>query len=544
MSQQWNLFWETIFKGMGKQTIRQTIRKTIAYWAKKKPQTVAICCPDSRCQYDYLTLDNILQKYHTFFNHFNIKPKSKNEKGDVFVAAFPNSKALLELVLGAYYNHRTVTALNLVAGKKNIYYILHHCKPKAIFANPEQTKNLKEILVDTTLNCPIIELNENFSPLDFLETKQKDSQEKKENNFDKNTSPEDIALLMYTSGTTGNPKGVALSHKNLLAGGRNTTLAHELATDDVGLCVLPLYHINAQCVSLMSSLVTGSTLVLMNRFSVQTFFPTIKNKKITWASVVPTMLSYLLSAMEKEKSIAWKKSDIQSLKFIRSASAPLPVEIHQSFEKLLNIPIIETMGITETSAQILANPRPPKNRKIGSVGLAFGNQVQIVDKNKKTLPVKKEGEICVRGDNVMQGYYLNEVETKKSILKDGWFLSGDLGIMDEEGYVFVSGRKKELIIKGGENISPRELDEILYSHSSVIEAAVFGRKDKHYGQVVEACIVTEPTVKISEAELINLCVQQAGTFKSPEKIHFMKELPKGPSGKIQRLKLESLLYPE
>ena len=134
--------------------------------------------------------------------------------------------------------------------------------------------------------------------------------------------------------------------------------------------------------------------------------------------------------------------------------------------------------------------------------------------------------------------------TKKSILADGWFLSGDLGKMDEEGYVFVSGRKKELIIKGGENISPRELDEILYSHASVIEAAVFGRKDRHYGQVVEACVVIEKNAKISEAELIDLCLQQAGKFKSPEKIHFVQELPKGPSGKIQRLKLESLLYPE
>ena len=519
----------------------QTIRKTIANWAKKKPQAVAICCPDNQCQYDYLTLDKTLQKYHSFFNYFNIKPKSKTEKGDIFVAAFPNSKALLELVLGAYYNHRTVIALNLVAGKKNIRYILHHCKPKAIFANSEQSNNLKEILADTTLDCPIVELDENSSPLDSLEHRQ---EEKQNVDFAKNTSPEDIALLMYTSGTTGNPKGVALSHKNLLTGGMNTASAHELVTDDVGLCVLPLYHINAQCVSLMSSLVMGSTLVLMNRFSVQTFFPIIKNKKITWASVVPTMLSYLLSAMEKEKSIAWQKSDIQSLKFIRSASAPLPVEIHQSFEKLLEIPIIETMGITETSAQILANPRPPKTRKIGSVGLAFGNQVQILGEDRKPLAPNQVGEICVRGDNVMQGYYQNDAETKKSILADGWFLSGDLGKMDEEGYVFVSGRKKELIIKGGENISPRELDEILYSHASVIEAAVFGRKDRHYGQVVEACVVIEKNAKISEAELIDLCLQQAGKFKSPEKIHFMQELPKGPSGKIQRLKLESLLYPE
>ena len=330
-------------------------------------------------------------------------------------------------------------ALNLVAGKKNIRYILHHCKPKAIFANSEQSNNLKEILADTTLDCPIVELDENSSPLDSLEHRQ---EEKQNVDFAKNTSPEDIALLMYTSGTTGNPKGVALSHKNLLTGGMNTASAHELVTDDVGLCVLPLYHINAQCVSLMSSLVMGSTLVLMNRFSVQTFFPIIKNKKITWASVVPTMLSYLLSAMEKEKSIAWQKSDIQSLKFIRSASAPLPVEIHQSFEKLLEIPIIETMGITETSAQILANPRPPKTRKIGSVGLAFGNQVQILGEDRKPLAPNQVGEICVRGDNVMQGYYQNDAETKKSILADGWFLSGDLGKMDEEGYVFVSGRKK------------------------------------------------------------------------------------------------------
>ena len=328
----------------------------------------------------------------------------------------------------------------------------------------------------------------------------------------------------------------------MIAGGENSANAHALSIDDVGMCVLPLFHINAQCVSVMSTLVCGSTLVLAKQFSVSGFFPCIEENRVTWVSVVPTMLNFLIYAIEGgEKAIKLQDFDITSLQFIRSASAPLPMETHRILEKHLNIPIIETMGITETAAQILSNPRPPKKRKIGTVGRPFGNEVRIANERNEQCHVGEEGEIQVLGRNVMQGYHKNDQATIAAFTSDGWYRSGDIGTIDEEGYIQVTGRIKELIIKGGENIAPREIDEVLYTHPHVIEAACFAVPCAKYGQDVEACVVCKEGVSVEEASLISLCEESVGVFKAPRKIHFVSALPKGPSGKVQRLKIVDFL---
>ena len=504
-------------------TKHNTITGVINAWAKTQPQKTAFYLPASDHSYSYLGLRQTLQQYHGYLSQFGLQP------GDLFVCAFNNSTALLELLLGGFYNGYIVVPLNLVAGEKASQYVLNHSQPKVIFANADQAK----ILSKQVDGIQIVTLDENQSPLAQLNASMPD--------YEPEIKPDQSALLMYTSGTTGNPKGVLLSHANLIAGGTNTKTAHELSDQDIGMCCLPLYHINAQCVSLMSTLVSGSSLVLADRFRVSNFFTTIIENQVTWVSVVPTMLSYLLHALEEDPD-SWNVEQItKTLVFIRSASSALPIEVHQTIENLLHIPIIETMGITETSAQILANPRPPKQRKIGSVGLPFGNQIKVL-KSGQTCPINVEGEICVKGPNVMRQYYKNPEATKASFTEDGWFLTGDLGMMDDEGYIKISGRKKELIIKGGENISPREIDEILYAIPGVIEAAAFGRSCTSYGQVVEACVKVDANVTVEQ--LMTHCKEQLGAFKCPEKFHFLDELPKGPSGKIQRLKLEQILYPE
>jgi len=200
------------------------------------------------------------------------------------------------------------------------------------------------------------------------------------------------------------------------------------------------------------------------------------------------------------------------------------------------------MGLTETGAQILSNPLPPQKRKIGSPGVGFGNEVKIIDPESLVdRPANQEGEILVRGSNVMQGYLDQPEQTAATITKEGWLRTGDLGRMDDDGFVFVTGRIKELIIKGGENIAPREVDEALLSHGAVLEAAAFARPCDNYGQTVEACVMLKSQNGVDLAELMAHCHDRLGAFKSPDKIHILPELPKGPSGKVQRLKLLELV---
>jgi sulfoacetaldehyde dehydrogenase len=515
--------------------VSKTIQQTIKFWADKNPQKNACCLTKDSSSYTYQQLNQLCIDYGRWFKSHQLV------KGDIICLALGNGKASIELLYAAYYNGLVVLPLNLASGMRAKKYVLNHSQPKIIFTDEKERKELissAQEFQDST----IVIVESDQSPLNQIPL------ENIENATDTNfVETQNFALLMYTSGTTGNPKGVCLSQKNLLAGGMNTALAHQLDEQDKGLCVLPLYHINAQCVSVMACLISGSTLLLSEKFSVQRFFTHLSSYQATWCSIVPTMASYLLNEVLYKQGID-SANNLSALKFIRSASAPLPTEVHKQFEQALGIPIIETMGITETAAQILSNPRPPAECKIGTVGLAFGNQVQIRDSNGNVLPQGEEGEITIKGDNVMMHYYRNPEETEKSflIIKNGsktenWFLSGDLGIMDSQGYVTVKGRKKELIIKGGENISPREIDEVLYSFTDIIEAAAFAKPCQNYGQTIEACIVLDPQSKLTEQEILIYCTNELGKFKTPDKIHFFQELPKGPSGKIQRLKLLDFL---
>ena len=219
----------------------------------------------------------------------------------------------------------------------------------------------------------------------------------------------------------------------------------------------------------------------------------------------------------------------------------LPPVLHKAFESQFGISIIETMGLTETAAPVFSNPLDPKLRKYGSPGQAVGNRVKIVDRKSREVPSGTVGEIMVKGDNVTEEYYKAPDITATAIDPDGWLYTGDLGYLDEDGFLFVTGRLKELIIKGGENIAPREIDEVLYQHPVVLEAAAVGIPDKHYGEDILACVAFRPGKSCTESELLSYCQTHLGRFKSPKAIRFLPELPKGPSGKIQRLKLPGMV---
>jgi len=448
--------------------------------------------------------------------------------GDRIAVAAHNSISSCLAFMGITYGGFHATPLNLVAGAKVMAYVLNHSGAGLIFVGDDCRADIKEAASEAGTSPVMVPLHPEEGP-EWAENTPLSEPEQPE--------PGQPALLMYTSGTTGNPKGVMLSHANLLAAGRNVSDGHGVNADDAGLCVLPIYHINGLCVTVMGTLVSASTLVIPYRFSVNRFWEQIKSNNCSWFSAVPTLFAYLLNNDEDA-------GDLGRLRFSRSASSPLPPEIHRRFEDRFGIPIIETMGLTETGAQILSNPMPPGERKIGSPGIAFGNEVIIGDENQKPVAPGVTGEILVRGDNVMLGYLNQPDETARTITPDGWLRTGDLGHMDEDGYVFVSGRIKELIIKGGENIAPREIDEVLLEHGSILEAAAFSMPCDKYGERVEACIRLKDDHDIDIDQLIEFCRERLGKFKSPDMVHVLDDLPKGPSGKVQRMKLKPLVYPD
>ncbi|MEM8792669.1 MAG: AMP-binding protein [Pseudomonadota bacterium] len=445
-------------------------------------------------------------------------------KGESVALVLPNGQAGVTCLMGVLYGGFRVTPINLVAGVEAIRYALSHCRARFSFVGHEQRSLWNEAqpgseIVRIGVGDKIDWPSEATAPLFPLEAT-------------------DDALLMYTSGTTGRPKGVVHTHASLLAGGWTPTIAHRLTPADRAMCVLPIYHINGLCVTVMGPLVSGGSVAMCSRFSASRFWQQCAVSGATWFSAVPTVISHLVHGDSTPD-----RGTCERLRFARSASSALAAETQTAFERRFGVPIIETMGLTETAAQILSNPLPPGTRKIGSPGLAYGNEVSILGPDLGHLPVGEEGEIAVRGPNVMREYLRNPEATAETFAPGGWLRTGDLGRMDEDGYIFVTGRLKELIIKGGENVAPREIDEALYAHPDVVEAAAFARACAHYGERVEAAVRLTTGSGATPEELRDLCVRRVGDFKAPDVVYILPELPKGPSGKIQRLKIADLTLP-
>lgn len=348
--------------------------------------------------------------------------------------------------------------------------------------------------------------------------------------------PDDIALVLHTSGTTARPKIVPLTHKNLCSSALNVESTLHLTPRDRCLNVMPLFHIHGLVASLLSSLAAGASVICTPGFFAPNFFDWLEELKPTWYTAVPTMHQAILQRADKNRDIIRNNP----LRFIRSSSSSLPPKVMADLERFFDTPVIEAYGMTEAAHQMASNPLPPVTRKPGSVGPAAGPEMAVMDEEREApLPPGKTGEIVIRGPNVMGGY-VNRPEVNERSFAGDWLRTGDQGYMDEDGYFFITGRLKELINRGGEKISPREVDEVLLEHPKVAQAVTFAMTDPFLGEEVAAAVIPIDA-EVTEQELRHFAAGRLAHFKVPHRIVFVHEIPKGPTGKLQRIGLAERL---
>ena len=348
---------------------------------------------------------------------------------------------------------------------------------------------------------------------------------------------EDLALILHTSGTTSKPKLVPLTNKNLITSAKNISETLKLSSNDKCLNIMPLFHIHGLIAAVLASVSAGGSIYCTEGFSALNFFSELDNSDASWYTAVPTMHQAILSRAKRNSHII----DKIRLRFIRSSSASLPPQIMKELESIFSCPIIEAYGMTEASHQMASNPLDKNTQKPGTVGLSAGPEVAILEENGSNfLSTDEIGEIVIKGGNVFRGYENNPEANKKSFMDD-WFRTGDQGFIDEEGFITISGRLKEIINRGGEKISPREVDEVLMYHPNVEQVVTFSIPHDKLGEEIAAAIVLNQQGATSEEELKTYAASKLSDFKVPRKIIFLEEIPKGATGKLQRISLSKKL---
>jgi amino acid adenylation domain-containing protein len=503
-----------------------TIRELIDRMAATQSDRAFLISPETG---RLLTFKGLQEQAHRLYAQFR---EMGLEHGDKIAFSMDNGLLTAQLFLGAMYGGFVSVPLNVRAGVTQLSYTLDHCDAKVVFVGSRYSALIKEAMVHIRRPIEVISVDLGGWPA-------------------ANGAPsltgallpiraEDAALLMYSSGTTGQPNGAVHTHRSILAHGRNCARSHQLTAGDRSLLVLPLYHINAECVTLLPTLTSGGSVVIPHGFVVSEFWNWLDDYSCTWSAVVPTIISQLLDW--KDPKAEARAAAFQRVRFLRTSSAPLSPSLHREFRDKFELLLIQAMGSSE-AGNVFSNPLPPGTNKIGSPGLPWGFDTKIVDRDGAELPAGEPGEVLIRGDAMMQSYYKDPVGTAVALDAEGWLHTGDLAYQDGDGYFFVVGRSKELIIKGGMNIAPTQIDEVLEAHPAVLEAAAVGVPDRYVGEDVIAFAVLRDGVSCEERELLGFCESHLGHFKTPTRIHIVRELPKGPSGKVQRLKLLETVAP-
>ena len=421
-------------------------------------------------------------------------------------------------------SYMSAAPLNPSYKQEEFEFYLDDLKPKFLLLEPN-TKSLA-VIAAKNLNIPVFEMKiSDNQPLGTFELFDKETDYKNPNDYDE-------ALVLHTSGTTSRPKIVPLSNLNIFTSAVNISKSLKLTADDHCLNIMPLFHIHGLIAVLSASAKVGASVCASNGFNALKFLDLAETQNITWYSGVPTMHQAILLRAQKNSDKAKKLN----LRFIRSSSASLPPAIFEQLNDIFQTPVIEAYGMTEATHQMTSNPLPPAIQKPGLVGMPAGPEICIMNDKNEKLPQGEIGEICIKGDNVTNGYENNPEANKQSFVND-WFRTGDEGFFDEDGYLKISGRLKEIINKGGEKISPLEVDNILMDFPPIDQALCFGYKDKMLGEDIAVAIKLKENKSCTEDDIKSYANEKLAKFKIPKKIFIVEDIPKGATGKLQRIGL-------
>jgi long-chain acyl-CoA synthetase len=449
------------------------------------------------------------------------------KKGDAVSLLMPNSVEFVIAYFACWQLGAVAGPVNSLLKAQEIAYVISNSDAKALLVNSAFLPTIHSLRPQLTSLMAIIPFdNESEATRAFAAQPDDDGPA---------MVGEDEAIIIYTSGTTGKPKGCLLTHGNVIANARQISEWLGFGVKDRLLTIMPLFHMNAVSVTTMSALYSGGSTVVSPKFSASRFWQIVSDHKITSFGSVATMLSMLLSTYPEGVPDGLQT---EQLRFAMCGSAPVPAEVIKRFEETFHCLVIEGYGLSESTCRSTFNP-PDQRRRAGSCGLPIGNEMQVVDEEDRPVPEGSLGEIVLRGENVLKGYYKNP-EATASAFRNGWFHTGDIGYRDADGFYFIVDRKSDMIIRGGENIYPREIDEVLYQHPAISAAAVVGVPDELYGEEVAAFVVLREGTQLSEGELITFCRARLADYKCPKTIRFVKDIPKGPTGKLLKRELASM----
>jgi long-chain acyl-CoA synthetase len=453
-------------------------------------------------------------------------------KGDVVSLLMPNSAEYIIAYFACWQIGAIAGPVNSLLKEQEISFVLSDSETKTLLVHSDFLPTIDSIRSELPgLREVILFDDEAAAGNDF----KSDGNTTSSTNLSLSDIDRDSdAIIIYTSGTTGKPKGCLLTHGNLIANARQISEWLGFTKDDRLLTIMPLFHMNAVSVTTMSALYAGGSTVVSPKFSASRFWKIISDYQITSFGSVATMLSMLLTTYPDGVP---KDLQTEQLRFAMCGSAPVPAEVMKRFEETFNCLVIEGYGLSESTCRSTFNP-PDQGRRPGSCGKPIGNEMRVVDEEDREVTDGELGEIVLRGENILKGYYRNP-EATATAFRNGWFHTGDIGYRDADGFFYIVDRKSDMIIRGGENIYPREIDEVLYQHPSVAAAAAVGVPDQLYGEEVAAFIVLREGREATEEEIIAFCRDRLADYKCPKTVRFVSEIPKGPTGKLLKRELVS-----
>ncbi len=449
------------------------------------------------------------------------------EKGDAVSLLMPNCAEYIIAYFACWKLGALAGPVNSLLKEHETAFVVNNSEAKAILMNSEFRDRIERIRNELPHLKSIITFDDEAKATEQFRDNLEDAGQP-----GSSVERDDDAIIIYTSGTTGKPKGCLLSHGNIIANARQISEWLSFTQDDRLLTIMPLFHMNAVSVTTMSALHAGGSTVISPKFSAKSFWQIVSKYEITSFGSVATMLSMLLNKYPDGVPEGLKTSQ---LRFAMCGSAPVPAEVMKKFEATFNCLVVEGYGLSESTCRSTFNPADQRRRP-GSCGLPIGNEMRVFDDDDKEVADGELGEIVLRGENILKGYYKNP-EATANAFRNGWFHTGDVGYRDRDGFFYIVDRKSDMIIRGGENIYPREIDEVLYQHPAVAAAATIGVPDELYGEEVAAFIVLKDGAKASQEELIAHCQKELADYKCPKTVRIVAEIPKGPTGKLLKREL-------